>query len=321
MIARIPDLALVAPVIELRGVAKTYRQQIALQPVNLAVQRGECLALLGHNGAGKTTLLKLISGLTRPTQGQIELLGAPLGRNKHWRRHIGFMPENVTFQNPLSGFEVLQFYARLKGCSSTQCEQLLAQVGLAEAARHSIGTYSKGMRQRLLLAQALLGQPELLLLDEPTNGLDPAVRVEFYRLLREHLKAGASIVISSHALTELETKVDRVAILKNGALLACASAAELRQQTALPIILHVTLASAAAYSKVVACCQGRGTVHKRSACQLEISCSNADKMSLLRSLSALDEAIIDLDIESPSLDQIYTKLNQPIAAKPFGSAP
>ena len=303
-----PDLETLAPVIELRGVAKQYRNKAALQALDLTVRRGECLALLGHNGAGKTTLIKLICGLTQPSQGEIHLLGAPLGHDKHWRWQIGFMPENAAFHGAMSGLEILRFYARLKDCSKQHCEALLQQVGLTEAARQKVGTYSKGMRQRLLLAQALLGNPKVLLLDEPTSGLDPALRAEFYRLLQERLAAGVTVLISSHALAELETQADRVAILQHGQLLACATPDELRRQADLPVRICLRLRSEL-HERVLELCRNAGAQYEHSASRFEIICHQAQKMALLRQLAQFGEALEDIDIQSPSLDQIYAQIN------------
>jgi len=304
-----PAVTSLAPAIELRSVAKHYRGKIALQPLGLTLQRSECLALLGHNGAGKTTLIKLICGLTAPSQGAIHLLGSRLGQDKHWRQQIGFMPENAAFQGAMSGLEILRFYARLKNCPRQQCDELLQQVGLVQAARQRVGTYSKGMRQRLLLAQALLGKPKVLLLDEPTSGLDPALRAEFYRLLRERLDAGVTVLISSHALAELETQADRVAILQQGKLLACATPDELRQQANLPLQVRLRLRPEAR-ARVLEQCQGLDIVAESASGQLTLACPQDQKMPLLRHLAQLGEAIEDIDIQSPSLDQIYAHINE-----------
>ena len=303
-----PNLAKLTPVIELRGVAKHYQDKPALHALNLSVRSGECFALLGHNGAGKTTLIKLICGLTKPSQGAIYWQGQPLQDAKHWRRQIGYMPENAAFQGTMSGREILRFYARLKNCPLAQCEDLLAQVGLAEATCQKISTYSKGMRQRLLLAQALLGNPSLLLLDEPTSGLDPALRAEFYRLLRQRLDAGVTVLISSHALAELESQADRVAILQQGKLLACGTPDELRQQTDLPVRMRLSLPRESV-EQALTLCQRAGIKAQWGGAWLELVCSKTQKMPLLRQLTQLGEALEDIEIQSPTLDQIYAHIN------------
>ena len=199
-------------IVALDNVSKAYGSQQVLEGINLALPQGKCLALIGHNGAGKTTLMKLILGLIRPTAGRVEVLGGdPAVADKSFRRQLGFLPENVAFHEELTGADTLAFYARLKGLPTTCCPALLERVGLSFAATRRVRTYSKGMRQRLALAQALLGTPKLLLLDEPTTGLDPVLRQEFFEIIRELTAAGTTVIISSHILTELEARTDLAA--------------------------------------------------------------------------------------------------------------
>jgi Cu-processing system ATP-binding protein len=167
--------------LRLQGLCKTYGSHKAVDNIDLTLERGQSLAIIGHNGAGKTTLMKLILGLTRANAGQIKLRSSSVedARVRENREAIGFLPESVSFPGTVSGRQMLRFYARLKKVPKRECESLLDQVGLTAAAGQKINTYSKGMRQRLGLAQALLGKPDLLLLDEPTSGLDPFLRRYF----------------------------------------------------------------------------------------------------------------------------------------------
>jgi len=261
-----------------RDLSKHYGPLKALDGLTLDVAEGEMLALLGHNGAGKTTLMKLLLGLTRPTHGGLELLGAPPG--PHHRQDIGFLPENVSFVGGMKGREVLRFYARLRGAGQDQAETLLERVGLAHAAHKPVRTYSKGMRQRLGLAQALLGHPKLLLLDEPTTGLDPVLRRAFYDILRELRAAGTTVLISSHVLTELELRAERIAILSQGRLVACDTLAGLRAQAALPVRIRA--------------------VKDGEERRLEVPA--AEKMAAIRQLAADAD---DLEVVPPSLEDIY----------------
>ena len=153
---------------------RRYGALTALTAVSLDGVPGECLALVGHNGAGKTTLMKLLLGLVRPSEGTVRTWAPTRLRPRATTRfQLGFLPETIAFDAAMTGREVLAFYARLKRLAPRTAEPLLERVGLAAAAGHRVGTYRKGMRQRLGLAQALLGRPRLLLLDEPTTGLDP----------------------------------------------------------------------------------------------------------------------------------------------------
>ena len=164
-----------AVAVSLRGVTKHYGALHAVDGVDLDIPRGEIFGLIGHNGAGKSTLFKMMLGLVPATSGEILVGGASVrGRGfRAARRHLGYLPENVVLYDNLSGLETLNFFARLKGAPLAQCQPTLERVGLAHAGKRPVREYSKGMRQRLGFAQALLGNPQVLLLDEPTNGLDP----------------------------------------------------------------------------------------------------------------------------------------------------
>ena len=194
--------------LELAEVTKIFDRRAAVDGVSFQLAAGERVALLGHNGAGKTTLFKMILGFLKPDHGSVSVLGAAPGSNAA-RRAIAYLPEAVAFHNALTGEEVLRFYARLKGEDPAKSAALLEDVGLGAAARRRVGAYSKGMRQRLGLAQALISPASLVLLDEPTSGLDPISRQNFYDLVEKVAARGATVLLSSHALTEVEARTDR----------------------------------------------------------------------------------------------------------------
>ena len=221
-------------VAEWSAVTKRYRGVTAVENVSLGLEAGEATALVGHNGAGKTTLIKLLLGLIRPNDGSVRISGVdPAGhRGAQARRAIGFLPESVAFHDAMTGDELMAFYARLKGEPRQRNAELLARVGIADAAHRRVATYSKGMRQRLGIAQALIGEPRLLLFDEPTSGLDPASRRDVYVMIDTLRDSGATVLISTHALAEVENRVDRVAIMHCGRLLAAGTLAELRHGVA-----------------------------------------------------------------------------------------
>ena len=197
---------------------KTVR---ALAGVSFDVRRGESFSLLGPNGAGKTTLIKLLLGIVRPTDGEGTLLGRPLG-DVHAKSRIGYLPENHRYPNYLTGEQVLRYFGQLNGMHGTALEKrindVLAIVNMAEWRATKIRKYSKGMLQRIGLAQAMLNEPDVIFLDEPTDGVDPIGRKEIRQTL-VHLKdAGATIFLNSHLLSEVELISDRVAILNKGTL-------------------------------------------------------------------------------------------------------
>ncbi|PCJ85663.1 MAG: ABC transporter ATP-binding protein [Thiotrichaceae bacterium] len=294
-------------VISLNAVSKRYGSETVVSRVSLNIQPGECIVLVGHNGAGKTTLMKLMLGLTRPSSGTIDVLGNNPAINHAVAQHktLGYLPESVAFYEAMTGQEVLAFYASLKGASKHDCDNLLDVVGLADAAKRRVGTYSKGMRQRLGLAQAMLGDPQLLFLDEPTTGLDPSLRYQFYELIDALHKEGATSVISSHALNEVEARANRFIIMKSGIMIASGTLDELYQQAALPVRLKVfvTAGEAASVAERLGSDAKISNINKQS---FNMSCFNDDKMPLIRRISNLGDVVNDLQIMPPKLDEVYS---------------
>ncbi|NOQ93143.1 MAG: ATP-binding cassette domain-containing protein [Methylophaga sp.] len=287
-------------IVELQQVGKHYQGVEALNSIDLSLQQGEVLGLFGHNGAGKTTTIKLILGLIKPTAGQVRVFGEdPTGDNAYQlRRQLGFLQENVSFYQQMTGREVLRYFAKLKGCDKKQVSDLLEEVGLDHAAMRRVKTYSKGMRQRLGLAQALLGQPKLLLLDEPTVGLDPIATQDFYHGIAKLKAQGSTIILCSHVLAGVEKYIDRALILGQGHLLAEGSLATLTEKTDLPVTFSLQGSNLQLPIDLQANSSAINGGYK-------VQVSQQQKMATLQQLLAIS-SLENIDIHMPSLEDIYT---------------
>ncbi|MCZ4281403.1 ABC transporter ATP-binding protein [Kiloniella laminariae] len=293
--------------ISLNQVSKWYPSHKAVSDVDLFVPEGCLMALVGHNGAGKTTLMKLILGLIRPTAGNLTILGKdPCDRDAFNRREgIGFLPENVSFEPNMTGRELIRFYARLKHESDKRCFELMETVGLGDAIDRRLKTYSKGMKQRLGLAQALLGKPRLLLLDEPTSGLDPAARQQFYDIIRDLRNEGVTILLCSHVLTELEAQTDAVTVMNSGRVVASGSLEQLRERAGLPLNIRVTVKEGMTEKIATPLRQHQAQITRLNGRHLELECPPQAKMQLLRHLGELGSVVEDIELFNSSLDQLY----------------
>ena len=210
-------------ILALKDVAKWYGPVIGLVDVSVEIEQG-VTGLLGPNGAGKSTFLKLVAGQLRPSTGEVRVLGHDPFRTPAVFRKVGFSPEPDAFYEDMTGLGFVRFLTRLRGFSPSEAgrraEEAVEQVGLTEAAHKRIGAYSKGMRQRIKLAQALAHDPEILILDDPLTGLDPVARRRIVELVRELGEQGRTILISSHVLHEVEAMTPRIVLLHQGRVLA-----------------------------------------------------------------------------------------------------
>jgi Cu-processing system ATP-binding protein len=294
-------------IIEVEQACKRYGEIRAVDGVSLSIERGELFGLIGHNGAGKTTLFKLMLGLLPLSSGAIRIDGkAVQGRAfREVRRRVGYLPENVVLYDNLSVLETLWFFADLKRVPRGDSLPLLEKVGLAHAASRRVRGLSKGMRQRLGFAQALLGNPALLFLDEPTTGLDPEGIREFYSILNELRERGVTAILSSHILAEIQQRVDRLALMNEGRVYALGTVTSLRSAAALQMRIMVTPRHGNADSlQQQLAAAGIQTNGLRDG-QICMECQQEQKMALLGVLSRMSDQVADIQIHEPSLEDIF----------------
>ena len=269
------------PALGVSALEKRYGRTVALRGVDLELGEGELLGLLGPNGAGKSTLVKIACGLVRPTRGRVEILGTRAG-SRDARARIGYLAELFRFPGWYTADEVLALHQRLAGSNRGARERgdLLELVGLAHAAGRRVDEMSKGMQQRLGIAQALVGAPRLLLLDEPTSALDPLGRRAVRAVLEELRSRGVSVLLNSHLLSEVELVCDRVAILLDGTVVSAGRPAELARPRGVEIET------------------GRGVVRYEAA-------ARDDVPRLVAELTASGEKIYGVRALSSTLEEIY----------------
>lgn len=220
-------------IIQTSHLTKRYGAKIAVNDLNLSIRKGEVFGLLGPNGAGKTTTILMLLGLTEPTAGRATIAGCDCTRNPlEVKSIVGYLPDNVGFYTDMTGRQNLRFTGRLNGLDGQELEDridaLLERVGMTEAADKKTGTYSKGMRQRLGIADVLIKDPQVIIMDEPTLGIDPEGMRELLNIIRDlSVKDGRTVLISSHQLQQIQQVCDRVGIYVEGTLVACGTLAEL----------------------------------------------------------------------------------------------
>ncbi len=289
-------------IISLDRAEMRFEKLHVLKGISLTLGEGEVLGLFGHNGAGKTTTIKLILGLLKPCKGSVRVLGMdPASKEfRSARQQIGFLQENVSFYDQLTGYEVLRYFARLKGVDNKQCQSLLEELGLDHACYRKVRTYSKGMRQRLGLAQAMLGNPKLLLLDEPTVGLDPVATRAFYQSVQRLKERGCTVVLCSHALPGVEQYIDRAAILGHGQLLAQGDIEQLRNQANLP--LELVLQGSGIENALPEAL--RALISHQEAGRVVIQAGLEEKLTLWKQAVSI-EGLEDFQWRLPSLEDLY----------------
>ncbi len=212
------------------AVHKAFKGKVVIEELNLKVAHGEAVALCGGNGAGKSTLLRMLAGILHPTKGVITVNGQTCRDNRReYARHIGYMPDDYRFSPGLTALETMLFWARLRGLGQARAREALSMVGLSDTGSKSVASFSKGMRQRVLFAQAIMARPLLVIMDEPTNGLDPYWMDTFVMLVRQAVAEGQTILFSTHQLEIAEALADRIVFLRDGNVVLDGNTGELRQ--------------------------------------------------------------------------------------------
>lgn len=296
-------------VIEARDLTKRFKDVLAVNSLSMKVRKGEIYGFLGPNGAGKSTTIKMIMGLFHPTAGEALVNGKPVGTGSvYLRKEIGFLPERISFYDNLTPTQTLNFFCELRGADKSVVPALLKDVGLEGAADRKVGTFSKGMTQLLGVAQAMIGDPSIYIMDEPTGGLD----ARWVKMVRDKLRAlneqGATIVFSSHILSEVQALCHRVAIIDKGSLVAEDTIENISGH--LNIRPRLWIRSRGLNDTVpgwVRSIEGIEAVTVQDDIML-ITCDAAHRLRVLNSLQQKGLEILDFRTIEPSLEEAFVRL-------------
>jgi ABC-2 type transport system ATP-binding protein len=296
--------------IEVRGLVKRYGEIVAVDRVDLTVERGDVFGYLGPNGAGKTTSLRMMLGLIRPTAGAVRLFGRDPQLGVEALEGVAGFVEAPSFYPYLSGRENLRLFAALDGGGAAErIEESLALVGLSDRAKDRVGGYSHGMRQRLGIAAALLREPRLLLLDEPATGLDPGGMRDMRDLIRELSSSGMTVLLSSHLLAEVEELCNRVAIVRSGSVAYQGSLADLRAQAGESYLLRTTEDGIA--RRVAEAQAGISEVQPAAGGGLTFNAAGEEAVSALsRALTESEALILELARRHATLEDLFFSLTE-----------
>jgi ABC-2 type transport system ATP-binding protein len=310
-------------VIDVTGVEKMYRRKVhALRGVDLKVGSGEIFGLLGPNGAGKSTLVKVLLTVIKPTRCTGSLLGSKIG-TKSALRSVGYLPEHHNFPKYLTSRQVLRHFGAMSGVEKKQrnkrCEELLEIVGMNEWATHKLGSYSKGMRQRIGIAQALMNDPKLVILDEPTDGVDPIGRKDIREILIRLKDEGRTVFLNSHLLSELEMVCDRVAIMVHGLMRQQGTIDELTQDKSGYFIKSNNEMNPDTFTAFQAALPTIESELSSDLCSIKMKTNDANAIQpALDALRAKGVVIESLGAHRPSLEDLFIKAvnEHPDGARP-----
>lgn len=297
--------------IEVNNLTKTYNDFTAVNNVSFSVKKGEIFGFLGPNGAGKTTTIKAMLDLLHPDKGLIHINGYDVrAQGKEAKKCVGYMPEKVAFYENLTALQNLQFYAEIKHAKKEDCIRLINEFGLAETGKKRVGSFSKGMVQRLGMARAILGNPPVLILDEPSGGLDPRGVVLIRDKILEMKNKGTTIFVSSHILSEIQEVCDRVGIINKGSLVAEDTVEGLSKKLNLKpqIIVRMDVLNKK-IEDAVRKLPGvdRVTAQKHT---LEIVCEGAMKAKVILAITNAGGNIQNLQTKEPTLEEVFLRYTE-----------
>lgn len=303
-------------VLESQGLTKRYNGFVAVDNLDLTVRQGEVFGLLGPNGAGKTTAILMLLGLTEPTAGSVQVLGFdPARQPLSVKAHVGYLPEQLGFYDRLTARENVIYTAKLNGLRREDAYQridaALAQMGLSKVAAQRVATFSRGMRQRLGLADVLLKQPQLIIMDEPTQGLDPEAAREFLEIIRRLKADGITILLSSHLLHQVQAVCDRVGFFYQGRMVLEGTVKELAQHVLGGAYrIHLEAEGSDELEDGLRHLDGVVNVKRSDSNIYELEAEKDLRAEAARAVVEAGGKLLSLDIEAPGLDEIYARYFQ-----------
>jgi ABC-2 type transport system ATP-binding protein len=300
-------------VLQSRELSKHYGDFVAVDKLNLTIRQGEIFGLLGPNGAGKTTTILMLLGLTEPTAGRVEVLGFDPSRQPlSVKARVGYLPDQVGFYDNLTARENLIYIARLNGLrreeANRRIEAALIQMGLGDVIHKRVSTFSRGMRQRLGVAELLLKQPQLIIMDEPTLGLDPEAAREFLEIIRGLSAEGITIMLSSHLLHQVQAVCDRVGLFHRGRMVLEGTVTELAQQVLGGAYrIHLEANGMTGLEAKLNQLGGIVKVSRADSSGYNLEAKSDLRAEVARAIIEAGGRLLSLNAEMPSLDEIYTR--------------
>ena len=292
--------------LSLEGITVRFGAVEALRDVDLAMDPGRVVMLAGPNGCGKSTLMGVLLGLVRPDGGRMVVDGAVTRPDERFRTRLGYLPEAVAFAPNLNARQILGFFARARGVPGARVDEALARVRLDDASRRAVRGFSRGMLQRLGVAVATIAEPELLVLDEPTGGLDQAGLAVLSEIIAEYRERGRFVLLASHDLAIMETRVDHVVMMSDGRVHAAGSPADLRRRVDLPVRVHFEISDPEAMDPFVSALEGRAPAGLRRNGRSVVAETTPEKlMGILEIPSGLEHAVASVRVVEPGFDAVY----------------